>query len=59
AIAAIAAPVFEVHISDISTREDFRKMSYVQDVCIGTISGMNLEGYAIAIEKMIEARSKK
>lgn len=54
AIAGITTPVFEVHISDISTREEFRKISYVKDVCVGTISGMGLEGYQVAIDRLIE-----
>lgn len=54
AIAGITTPVFEVHISDISTREEFRQISYVKDVCVGTISGMGLEGYNVAIERLIE-----
>jgi 3-dehydroquinate dehydratase II len=52
AISAIETPVLEVHISNIAEREDFRKTSYVADVCVGSLSGMGLEGYAIAIERL-------
>ena len=53
AISAITAPVYEVHISNLAEREDFRQLSYVTDVCIGSINGMGLEGYEIAIEELL------
>ena len=52
AISAISTPVFEVHISNLAEREDFRQISYVSDVCVGSLNGMGLEGYAIAIERL-------
>lgn len=53
AIAAIESPVFEVHISNLAEREPFRQVSYLKDVCVGSIDGMGLEGYAVAIEKIL------
>lgn len=53
AISGIETLVFEVHISNLAEREDFRKRSYVKDVCVGSINGMGLEGYAVAIEELI------
>lgn len=53
AIAGISSPVFEVHISDISKRESFRHISYVKDVCAGSIVGEGLEGYATGIQLLI------
>ncbi len=50
AIAAIKIPVVEVHISNIDAREDFRKLSHVSAKCKGTISGLGLKGYALAVE---------
>lgn len=50
AIAAVRAPVIEVHISNIDNREDFRRISYVSAKCKGTISGLGLKGYALAVE---------
>ena len=50
AIAAIKTPVVEVHISNIHAREDFRKISHVSARCRGTISGLGLRGYALAVE---------
>lgn len=52
AIAGIQTPVFEVHISNLAERENFRQISYVKDVCVGSINGMGLEGYAVAIEQL-------
>lgn len=49
AIAAITAPVVEVHISNIFGREDFRKISHVSAKCKGVISGLGLKGYELAI----------
>lgn len=54
-IAAIEAPVFEVHISDIHTREDFRKHSYLTEKCAGFICGQGMEGYAMAVEELLKS----
>ncbi|MBX2933299.1 MAG: type II 3-dehydroquinate dehydratase [Ferruginibacter sp.] len=50
AIAAITAPVVEVHISNIFGREDFRKLSHVSAKARGVISGLGLKGYELALE---------
>jgi 3-dehydroquinate dehydratase-2 len=49
AIAAIKAPVVEVHISNIFGREEFRKLSHVSGKSVGVISGLGLKGYELAI----------
>ena len=49
AIAAIGIPVVEVHISNVLAREDFRKTSYIASKCVGSISGLGLSGYALAV----------
>ena len=49
AIASASTPAIEVHISNILSREDFRKKSYLSDVCKGIISGLGLMGYEYAI----------
>ena len=54
AIAFIKAPVIEVHISNIDNREDFRKLSHVSAKCKGTISGLGLKGYALAVEYFLK-----
>ena len=53
AIAAIPAPVIEVHISNVAAREEFRKISHVSAKCKGTISGLGLKGYELAIRSLI------
>lgn len=50
AIAAISAPVVEVHISNVHQREEFRHQSYVSEVAKGIIVGFGLKGYELAIE---------
>lgn len=50
AIAAIKTPVIEVHISNVHAREDFRKISHVSAKSRGTISGLGLKGYELAVE---------
>jgi 3-dehydroquinate dehydratase II len=54
AIAAIPAKVIEVHISNIFAREEFRKHSFVSSKVIGVISGLGLQGYAAAIEFLVQ-----
>ncbi|MFN5423490.1 MAG: type II 3-dehydroquinate dehydratase [bacterium] len=49
AIAAITSPVIEVHISNVHAREEFRKISHVSAKAKGTICGLGLDGYALAI----------
>ncbi len=50
AIAAIKAPVIEVHISNVQGREDFRKLSHVSAKAKGTIAGLGLKGYELAVQ---------
>lgn len=49
AVRAISTPVIEVHLSNISAREDFRKQSLVAAAAAGCISGFGLRGYELAI----------
>lgn len=49
AVKAIASPVIEIHLSNIFSREEFRKHSYLSPVCKGIISGFGLKGYELAI----------
>ena len=59
AIAAIKAPVIEVHISNVHAREEFRKISYVSAKCRGTISGLGLKGYELAIISLLDQSQKQ
>lgn len=54
AIAAITTPVIEVHISNVHAREDFRKISHVSAKCRGTISGLGMTGYSLAVRSFSE-----
>lgn len=49
ALKAVGLPAVEVHISDVSTREDFRQVSYARLACCKTIMGHGLAGYREAI----------
>jgi 3-dehydroquinate dehydratase-2 len=52
ALKAVGIPAVEVHLSDVDNREDFRKISYIRDVCVKTISGKGFKGYEEAICQM-------
>jgi 3-dehydroquinate dehydratase-2 len=55
AVAAVKAPVVEVHISNIDAREEFRQLSHVSAKAVGCISGLGLKGYDLAIEYFIDS----
>ena len=55
-IKAISIPVIEVHISDISKRETFRRHSYITDIVAHSIIGKGLNGYALAVEWLLIKR---
>lgn len=59
ALAAVGIPAVEVHISDVDGREEFRRISFVRDVCLATISGRGIGGYADAIEFLCKKIRKK
>lgn len=52
---SVDIPIVEVHISDVSKREDFRQISYVREACIATVMGEGIPGYGRAIEILLEA----
>ena len=52
ALAAVQAPVVEVHISNIHAREEFRAHSYVSRAATGVIAGLGVEGYVLALQWM-------
>jgi len=57
AIAAIKTPVIEVHISNVHAREEFRKLSHVSGKSIGSIVGLGLKGYELAVNYFINLKS--
>ena len=54
AVAAIKVPVVEVHISNLNAREDFRMINHISAKCKGSITGLGLKGYALAVEYFIK-----
>lgn len=59
ALASITVPKIEIHISDITAREEFRKVSVTKPACDGQIYGKGLEGYLLAIDEVIRLASMK
>ena len=53
-LAAITTPVIEVHISNVHAREDFRKISHVSAKAAGSIIGLGVEGYQLAVEWFVK-----
>lgn len=53
ALKAVGIPAVEVHISDVSKREDFRQVSYVRLACCKTFAGCGFEGYKLAAEFLL------
>ena len=54
AILAVKIPFFEVHISDINLREEFRKKSYFSDIAEKVFSGYGTDGYMLALKEAIK-----
>ena len=53
AIDAVTVPVIEIHISNVSAREEFRHTSLIGATCIGTIAGFGLDSYRLGIEALL------
>ena len=53
ALAAVAIPFIEVHISNVFAREAFRKESYFSDLAVGVISGLGATGYELAVQYVL------
>jgi 3-dehydroquinate dehydratase II len=54
AVAAIHIPTVEVHISNVYAREEYRKQSYIADKCVGSITGLGMKGYELAIQYLAD-----
>lgn len=59
ALKAVSIPAVEVHISEVNEREEFRRISYVKDVCVKTYTGLGFQGYIEAINFLREYIGKK
>ena len=46
-------PAVEIHLSDVDAREEFRKVSVIRDLCIGTVKGRGVDGYQEALELLM------
>ena len=53
ALKSVCIPAVEVHISDVSSREDYRQVSYVREYCFKTICGKGTDGYLEAIDELL------
>ncbi len=58
ALKAVALPAVEVHLSDVSAREEFRHISYAGMACVKTFAGYGFDGYRLAIEYLVEHYGK-
>lgn len=54
AIASIKTRVIEVHISNVHAREDFRKLSHISGKSVGSIFGLGLKGYELAVKWFVD-----
>lgn len=57
AVKAVGIPTVEVHLSDVSKREDFRQVSFIRLACCKTIAGHGFEGYRLAAEHLLALTS--
>ena len=58
AIAGTGLPVYEVHVTNVLSREDFRHRSMIGPVAAGSIIGLGLQGYALALRAAIDRHVK-
>ena len=59
AVKSAGVPTVEVHISDVSTREDFRQISYIRAACVTSGIGKGFDGYNEAIDVLLKNRGDK
>lgn len=54
ALAAVAIPFIEIHLSNVHARENFRQHSYFSDLAVGVISGLGAQGYELALQAALQ-----
>lgn len=59
AVKSVGVPTVEVHISDVTTREDFRQVSFVRSACVKTIMGKGFDGYTMALDCLVALKEEK
>ena len=57
ALKAVALPAVEVHLSDVNSREAFRKISFAGMACVKTIAGHGFESYRMALEHLLQSHA--
>lgn len=58
ALKAVGIPAVEVHISDVSKREDYRQVSFIREYCKKSIMGFGFKGYLMAVDNLVELVKK-
>ena len=58
ALAGVALPVVEVHISNVHKREEFRHHSYISGIADGVIAGLGIQGYEMALHYLVRKLAK-
>lgn len=59
ALKAVGIPTVEVHISDVSAREDFRQRSFIRAACVATVMGKGFDGYCEAMDILLKGAQAK
>jgi len=59
AIAAVGLPVVEVHLTDVTAREEFRKVSVTAPVCVGQVMGLGPRSYVVGLEQALAYLEKE
>jgi 3-dehydroquinate dehydratase-2 len=59
ALAAVALPVVEVHLSNVAAREDFRQRSLITPIALGIVSGFGPTSYRLGLEALLDALSRR
>lgn len=59
ALAAVAIPFIEVHLSNVHAREPFRHHSYLSDLAVGVVTGLGAQGYELALQAALQQLSGK
>jgi 3-dehydroquinate dehydratase-2 len=54
ALASIAVPFIEIHLSNVHARESFRQKSFISDIAVGVITGLGPIGYSLALKAAID-----
>ena len=59
ALAGVAIPFIEIHISNVHAREAFRHHSYLSDIAVGVIAGLGVQGYELALQAAVKRLQEK